>query len=170
MLLSQDRKVDLLIHRLKFVTSVPTPVERMPLTVAAVSARSHIACVAALGMSTALLAACGGAQPGASTAPPGHIRGSFTLTAGPVPSCAGASPCPSPYVQPVAHATITVAHPDGAVVATTTTDAAGAFNVDVPPGSYVVSTPPPAEPGRFIEDVTVTAGQTADVTLQITEP
>jgi Carboxypeptidase regulatory-like domain len=100
----------------------------------------------------------------------GHIHGTFTLTAGPVPACMGQSPCPSGYFQVEKNATITVTRPDGTVAATATTNASGVFDFDVPPGTYTVSAPQQEEPGHYSATVTVNAGSTVNVSLQITEP
>ena len=100
----------------------------------------------------------------------GHIHGTFTLTAGPVPTCMGQSPCPSGYFQVEKNATITVTRPDGTVAATATTDASGVFDFDVSPGTYTVSAPQQEEPGRYSATVTVNNGATVNVSLQITEP
>jgi hypothetical protein len=88
----------------------------------------------------------------------GHIHGTFTLTAGPVPNCLGQSPCPSGYFQVEKNATITVTRRDGTVAATATTDASGVFGFDVPPGTYTVSTAQQEEPGHYSATVTVKNG------------
>ena len=100
----------------------------------------------------------------------GHIHGTFTLTAGPVPPCMGQSPCPSGYFQVEKNAAITVTRPDGTVAATSTTNAGGEFDFDVSPGTYTVSAPQQEEPGRYSATVTVNNGVTVNVSLQITEP
>ena len=100
----------------------------------------------------------------------GHIHGTFTLTAGPVPTCMGQSPCPSSYFQMEENATITLTRPNGTVVATATTNASGVFEFDVSPGTYTVSAPQQEEPGRYSATVMVNNGATVNVSLQITEP
>jgi Carboxypeptidase regulatory-like domain/Bacterial Ig domain len=100
----------------------------------------------------------------------GHIHGTFTLTAGPVPTCTGQSPCPSGYLQAEKDARITVRRPDGTVAATATTNASGVFALDVSPGTYTLSAPQQEEPGRYSATVTVNSGATVIVNLQITEP
>jgi hypothetical protein len=100
----------------------------------------------------------------------GHIHGTFTLTAGPVPPCMGQSPCPSGYFQVEKNAAITVTRPDGTVAATSATNASGEFDFDVSPGTYTVSAPQQEEPGRYSATVTVNNGATVNVSLQITEP
>jgi hypothetical protein len=100
----------------------------------------------------------------------GHIHGTFTLTAGPVPTCTGQSPCPSGYLQVEKNATITVTRPDGTVAATATTNASGVFDFDVSPGTYTVSAPLQEEPGHYSATVTVNNGATVNVSLQVTEP
>jgi hypothetical protein len=110
------------------------------------------------------------AQPSTRLTAQGHIHGSFTLTAGPVPTCTGQSPCPSGYLQVEKNATITVTRPDGTVAATATTNGSGLFDVDVSPGTYTVSAPQQEEPGQYRATVTVNNGATVNVSLQITEP
>ncbi len=100
----------------------------------------------------------------------GHIHGTFTLGAGPVPTCAGQSPCPSGYSQVEKNATITVTRPDGTVAATAATNASGVFDFDVSPGTYTVSAPPQEEPGHYSATVTLNNGATVNVSLQVTEP
>jgi Carboxypeptidase regulatory-like domain len=100
----------------------------------------------------------------------GHIHGTFTLTAGPVPTCMGQSPCPSGYFQVEKNATITLKRPNGTVAATATTNASGVFEFDVSPGTYTVSAPQQEEPGRYSAAVMVNNGATVNVSLQITEP
>jgi len=100
----------------------------------------------------------------------GHIHGTFTLTAGPVPTCTGQFPCPSGYLQAEKNATITVTRPDGTGAATSTTNASGVFDFDVSPGTYIVSAPQQEEPGHYSATVTVNNGATVNVSLQITEP
>ena len=110
------------------------------------------------------------AQPSTRLTSQGHIHGSFTLTAGPVPTCPGQSPCHSGYLQVEKNATITVTRPDGTVAATATTNGSGVFDFDVSPGTYTVSAPQQEEPGRYSATVTVNNGATVNVSLQITEP
>jgi hypothetical protein len=100
----------------------------------------------------------------------GHIHGTFTLTAGPVPPCRGQSPCPSGYLQAEKNATITATRPDGAVAATASTNASGVFDFDVSPGTYTVSAPQQEEPGHYSATVTVSNGATVNVSLRVTEP
>ena len=116
-------------------------------------------------------------SPSSATTPPstgltaqGHIHGTFTLTAGPVPPCVGQSPCPSGYLQVEANATITVTRFDGAVAATAITNDSGVLDFDVPPGTYTVSAPQQEEPGLYSATVTVNNGATSNVSLQVTEP
>lgn len=108
--------------------------------------------------------------PSTGPAARGHIHGTFTLTAGPVPTCTGQSPCPSGYLQAEKNATITVRRPDGTVAATATTNASGVFDLDVSPGTYTVSAPQQEEPGLYSATVTVNTGATVNVNLQVTEP
>ena len=100
----------------------------------------------------------------------GHIHGTFTLTAGPVPPCIGQSPCPSGYFQAEKNATITATRPDGTLAATATTSASGVFDFEVSPGTYTVSAPQQDEPGHYTATVTVSNGATVNVSLQVTEP
>ncbi len=100
----------------------------------------------------------------------GHIHGTFTLTAGPVPTCIGQSPCLSSYFQAEKDAAITATRPDGTVAATATTNASGVFDFDVSPGTYTVSAPQQEEPGHYSATVTVSNGATVNVSLQVTEP
>ena len=133
-----------------------------------------------LGLSLAVIAlAAAGCtnSPSSATTPPstgptaqGHIHGTFTLTAGPVPTCIGQSPCPSGYLQAEKNATITVTRFDGTAAATATTNDIGVFDFDVPPGTYTVSAPQQEEPGLYRAIVTVKNGATVNVSLQVTEP
>ena len=130
-----------------------------------------------LSLAVIAIAVSGCSSPSSTATPPstglaaeGHIRGTFTLTAGPVPTCLGQSPCPSGYFQVEKNATITVTRRDGTVAATGTTNASGVFGFDVPPGTYTVSTAQQEEPGHYSATVTVKNGATVNVSLQITEP
>jgi hypothetical protein len=124
---------------------------------------------------TVVVCGCSSPPPSASLPPTGltgqgHIQGMFTLTAGPVPTCIGQSPCPSSYFQAEKDATITATRPDGTVAATATTSASGVFDFDVSPGTYTVSAPQQEEPGHYSATVTVSNGSTVNVSLQVTEP
>ncbi len=89
------------------------------------------------------------------------IRGSVILG----PTCAvqqsGASPCLTPYA-----ATIVVTDSDERPVARTTAGPDGRFQVELPPGEYVIL-PQPGNPFPQAQplDVTVNAGQFADVQI-----
>jgi hypothetical protein len=111
------------------------------------------------------VAGCASSPPSTTTPPTGptaqgHIDGTFTLTAGPVPACTGQLPCPSGYLQAETNATITLTRPGGAVAATATTNASGDFVFDVSPGTYTVSAPQQDEPGHYSATVTVKKGAT----------
>ncbi len=131
-----------------------------------------------LSLAVIAIAVTGCASSVSSTASPpstgptaeGHIHGTFTLTAGPVPTCMGRSPCPSGYFQVEKNAAITATRPDGTVAGTATTNASGVFEFDLSPGTYTVSAPQQEEPGRYSATVTVNNGATVTVSLQITEP
>ena len=128
--------------------------------------------VAALGVAAALATGCGATSQRPSPTALGHIRGTFTLTAGPIPTCTSESPCPSGsgFVEAEQHATITVTRSDRTVIGRTVTNAAGAFAMDVPAGIYTVATQQQNEPGRYSEIVTVNPGETVEVSLEVTEP
>jgi hypothetical protein len=100
-----------------------------------------------------------------------HIHGTFVLHAGPAPLCASppAGGCPD-YSSPIAAAVITVTNAAGTTVLRTSTNAVGVFDAAVPPGTYHVEAPPQSEPGMYQTTVTVRAGQTVDVTLEVSEP
>lgn len=107
-------------------------------------------------------AACGEERPEAAAA--SGVEGTVHL--GPqCPVVTPDEPCPD---QPAAAVTVIVAEQPpgeayvlGEEVARTTTDASGAFRVDVPPGDYVVT----AEAGMSCElmDARVRAGEHVDV-------
>ncbi len=131
-----------------------------------------------LSLAVVAVVVCGCTSPPSPTATPpstgpvaqGHIHGTFTLTAGPVPTCMGQSPCPSGYFQAEKNATITATRPDGTLAATATTSASGVFDFEVSPGTYTVSAPQQDEPGHYTATVTVSNGATVNVSLQVTEP
>jgi hypothetical protein len=131
-----------------------------------------------LSLAAVTVVVCGCSSPPSSTATlpaagltaQGHIHGTFTFTAGPVPTCIGQPPCPSSYSQGEKGATITATRPDGTVAATATTSASGVFDFDLSPGTYTVSAPQQEEPGHYSATVTVSNGATVNVSLQVTEP
>jgi Carboxypeptidase regulatory-like domain len=117
---------------------------------------------------------CGsGAAKGAPSAVGGiaHIHGTFVLYAGPVPVCTSppAGGCHG-YSAPIAAALITVTNSVGTGAWRTFTNADGVFDVEVTAGTYEVTAPQQSEPGTYRATVAVRAGQTGNVTLQISEP
>ena len=119
-----------------------------------------------IGAAAVVASGCGPISHGAL----GHIRGTFTLIAGPVPTCTGAPSCPSGLVQPEAQATITATRPDGTVAARTLTNSTGEFVLDVTAGTYTVAAPQQNEPGTYSAMITVAAGETVHVSLDVSEP
>lgn len=126
--------------------------------------------VAVVGVLGAVASGCGPTARTRASAAAGHIHGTFTLTAGPVPTCIGGSPCPTAFAQAEQQAPITVSRTDGTVIARTTTNASGEFAVDVPPGTYVVAAPEQNEPGLYSAAVTVNPTETVAVRLEVSEP
>jgi len=139
-------------------------------------AMQGIALRVALGLAATAAVGCAptgsNPPPGSSTptAARGHVHGTVTLSAGPVPACTNQSPCPTVYTHAVRQATITAARSDGTIVAKTTTNSAGGFDVELPAGTYTVATPQQSEPGRYSAQVTVHPRATVDVSLEVTEP
>jgi hypothetical protein len=77
------------------------------------------------------------------------------------------TPCPA---KPVPHRELTVTAPPNTVVATVTTDDAGRFRVQVPPGNYIVHVK--TGPGVGMRQVssgavTVRANQTSDLRIEL---
>lgn len=91
------------------------------------------------------------------------------------PAACGPKPVPGKTVNIIsiaATATVTISQPPTApVVASATTDAQGRFSVNVPPGTYVVVVTPPSSGFTMrqtnLPQVTVTAGQTVNVTVNL---
>jgi Carboxypeptidase regulatory-like domain len=101
------------------------------------------------------LAGCAQKTGGTPTPSESGIKVTGTVTAS--PGCPGPqridSPCPD---RPVAGAPVEFAR-DGAIVATTTTDAAGHFSITVAPGSYEVTARNVGYFSRITRTVDVTA-------------
>jgi len=101
-----------------------------------------------------LVAACG---PSAASAPPNTgIRGIVTLG----PTCPVERVGEPPCVTPLAATLAVTSAEDGSVVARVSSGPDGAFQVDVPPGDYVIVPEPGGDPfpvGQPVE-VTVEAG------------
>jgi hypothetical protein len=106
-------------------------------------------------------AACGGGAPSPSPTAASGIRGTVVLG----PTCpvqqAGASPCLTPYA-----ATIVVTDSEDRQVARTTARPDGSFQVELPPGEYVIL-PQPGKPFPQAQplDVTVVPGEFAEVQI-----
>jgi len=101
-----------------------------------------------------VLAACG---PSGATAPPGTgIRGTITLG----PTCPVEQVGQPPCVEPYAATLVVTSAEDGSVVARVDSAADGTFQVDLPPGAYVINPEPGGDPFPFGKpvDVTVVAG------------
>ena len=89
-----------------------------------------------------LLAACG-SEEGPATGL-GTIRGRVLLS----PTCPveqASSPCPP---RPLSHVLVRVVDADGDVRASTTSDGGGRFEVDVRPGSYLLTASIDEDPAR----------------------
>ena len=101
-----------------------------------------------------LLAACG--TDGGSGARLGTIRGRVLLA----PTCPverASSPCPA---RPLSHVVVRVADADGRVLADATSDEGGRFEIDVRPGSFLLTASIEQDPARLVRPtrVRVTAG------------
>lgn len=108
---------------------------------------------------TVLLAACG---PSVPSAPPNTgIRGTVTLG----PTCPVERVGEPPCITPLAAALAITSAEDGSVVARVSSGPDGAFQVDVPPGDYVIVPEPGGDPFPFGQpvEVTVEAGAYTEV-------
>jgi hypothetical protein len=119
------------------------------------------------GAPTATPANTGGQQTPPATGPHGTL--SVDVLAGPTcPVEQVENPCPPAHVT---NRPVTISRPDGVVVATTTTDARGHFNIALAPGAYVIRVAiVPGEVGLRQDssgDVTMIAGQTTAVQIML---
>ncbi|MFL6136548.1 MAG: carboxypeptidase-like regulatory domain-containing protein [Frankiaceae bacterium] len=122
-------------------------------------------CLAALAAAV-LLAGCGsaaGTAGSSSSAGPGSAHVVGTVTAGPTcPVVQAGSACPD---RPVPGARVQALRA-GSVVATTRTDATGAFRLDLEPGAYaIVATNVGGYRSTAERQVSILAGQRATVDL-----
>jgi hypothetical protein len=107
----------------------------------------------------------------AACVPLGGAHGTLAadVVVGPVcPVQSTQNPCPS---QPVPNRQVAIQTPAGATVTTRTTDSQGHLTVDLAPGHYVVRVAIiPGQPGvrqTTPGDVTITAGQTTHLTIEL---
>jgi hypothetical protein len=100
-----------------------------------------------------LLAACGEGQAG-SEGPLGKIRGSVLLT----PTCpveTTESPCPE---RPLAGISVRVVDDEGEVHASAVSDDDGRFEMDVTPGTYLLTASIEQDPARSVRPTRVEVG------------
>lgn len=113
---------------------------------------------------------CPAGQTGHLCASPPHSTGTLsgTVVAGPTcPVEPAEQPCPP---RPVPDRLVLIETPDGTVVARATTDQQGRFVLTLPPGTYTLLVPPDGNPfpiQRTSQQVTLVAGQTAQVTVEL---
>jgi hypothetical protein len=98
------------------------------------------------------VAAC--EAPTATTPPGTGIRGTVTLG----PTCPVQQADQPPCVTPLAASLVITSGEDGSVVARVDAAADGTFQVDLPPGSYVINPQPGGDP--------FPVGQPVDVTVE----
>jgi hypothetical protein len=111
--------------------------------------RSLLLAVVAL----ALLAACGEEQAG-SDGSLGTIRGSVLLA----PTCpveTTESPCPG---RPLAGVSVRVVDDEGEIHASAVSDDDGRFEIDVTPGTYLLTASIPKDPARSVQPTRVEVG------------
>jgi hypothetical protein len=109
-----------------------------------------------LALAVLALSACGGASPSPSPTPSltSGVQGKVMFSGGPAPGSQG----PMPGVAVAVHE----GDFDGKIVAKVTADSAGAFKLDLPPGTYTLSAD---VTGAGPKTVSVEPGKYARITL-----
>jgi len=112
-----------------------------------------------LALTVLSLSACGGVSPSPSPPQTARVQGTAMLAGGPAPGSA----------RPLPGITVAVHEDDrhGKIVATAKTDTSGAFEVDLPPGTYTLIL---VSDGAVPETVTLEPGDDTTVTLYIQAP